>query len=213
VTRTRLLSPYLCLAIAVAIAPATARAQTTTASVRGTVTDDQRLPVPSATVTIEDTERGISRSVTSDVHGLYEIAGLQPGDYHLRAALTGFSTTEIDVRLEVNQRLQADVVLKAGTVAENVVVRQAAPLLDTTSASVGQVIGQDQVSQLPLNGRQFLDLALLVPGAHTSHGAGTGSTVPLYWRPGQNSAISVTGGRPSANAFRIDWPSELRRPS
>jgi len=200
----RLLPLYLFLAIVVALVPATAAAQTTTASVRGTVVDDQRLSVPGATVTVEDPDRGTSRSVTSDTHGLYEVAGLQPGDYHLRAALAGFSTTEIDVHLEVNQRLQADVVLKAGTVAENVVVRQAAPLLDTTSASVGQVIGQDQVSQLPLNGRQFLDLALLVPGAHTSHGAATGSTVPLYWRPGQNSAISVTGGRPSANAFRID---------
>ena len=203
-TRARLLSLSVYVVIVAAVGPVAAGAQTTTASVRGTVVDDQHLPVPGAAVTVEDTERGTRRSVTSDTHGLYEVAGLQPGDYHLQAVLTGFSTTEIDVHLEVNQRLQADVVLKAGTVAENVVVRQAAPLLDTTSASVGQVIGQDQISQLPLNGRQFLDLALLVPGAHTSHGAATGSTVPLYWRPGQNSAISVTGGRPSANAFRID---------
>ena len=83
-------------------------------------------------------------------------------------------------------------------------MHQSAPLLDTVSSSVGQVIDEQQISQLPLNGRQFLELALLVPGAHTSHGASTGATLPLYWRPGQNSAISVTGGRPSANAFRID---------
>src|SRR5215831_8481353 len=91
---------------------ATARAQTTTASVRGTVIDDQRLPVPGATVTIQDTVHSVSRSATSDSHGLYEIAGLQPGDYHLTTTLAGFATTEIDVRLEVNERLQADIVLR-----------------------------------------------------------------------------------------------------
>jgi Carboxypeptidase regulatory-like domain len=202
--RFRTLALYVTISTVGWFGPAPLFAQTTTASVRGTVVDDQHLPVPGATLTIEDTERGTVRTVTSDAHGLYEIAGVQPGDYHLRASLAGFSTTEIDVRLEVNQRLQADVVLRAGGVAENVVVRQAVPLLDTTSASVGQVIGEEQLSKLPLNGRQFLELALLVPGAHTSHGASTGSTIPLYWRPGQNSAISVTGGRPSANAFRID---------
>ena len=108
------------------------------------------------------------------------------------------------MRLEVNQRLRLDLRLQPSAVSADVVVRQSVPLLDTVSSSVGQVIDEQQISQLPLNGRQFLELALLVPGAHTSHGASTGSTLPLYWRPGQNSAISITGGRPSANAFRID---------
>ena len=172
-TRTRLLS--LSLVIVATICPSAAAAQTTTASVRGTVVDDQRLPVPGATVTVEDPDRGTIRSVTSDTHGLYEVAGLQPGDYRLRASLpAGFSTTQIDVRLEVNQRLRLDVVLQPGRVSEDVVVHQTAPLLDTVSSSVGQVIGEEQISQLPLNGRQFLELALLVPGAHTSHGAQRG---------------------------------------
>ena len=108
------------------------------------------------------------------------------------------------MRLEVNQRLRLDLKLQPSAVSAEVVVRQSMPLLDTDSSPVGQVIDARHISQLPLNGRQFLELALLVPGAHASHGASTGSTLPLYWRPGQNSAISITGGRPGANAFRID---------
>ena len=61
-----------------------------------------------------------------------------------------------------------------------------------------------QVAELPLNGRQFLELALLVPGAHTSHGAQMGDASPLYWRPGQTSAITISGGRPNSNVYLLD---------
>jgi hypothetical protein len=193
------------LSALVALLTATAAmAQNTTAAVTGLVVDGQRLAVPGVTLTIEEVQRQLRRTVTSGGDGSFEIAGLQPGSYRLTATMDGFATTQVDLRLEVNQRLRVDVTLKPSTLAENVVVRQSTPLLDTTDASIGQVIDERQLSNLPLNGRQFLDLALLVPGVHTSHGASSGSTLPLYWRPGQNSAISVTGGRPSANAFRID---------
>ncbi|HSL24157.1 MAG TPA: carboxypeptidase regulatory-like domain-containing protein, partial [Vicinamibacterales bacterium] len=184
-----------------------ALAQTTTATVGGLVLDPQRLPVPRARVTVEDRLRGTRRMVESGEAGIFEIAGLQPGEYRLTVELDGFTTTQLDLRLEVNQRLRVDVTLQPKVVGEEIVVRQTTPMLDTVDPSVGQVIGEEQLSQLPLNGRQFLELALLVPGVHTSHGAGSGSSLPLYWRPGQNSAISVTGGRPSANAFRIDGTS------
>jgi len=201
-TTSRLSRAWLVLPLLL-IAPVVA-AQNTTGTVTGLVLDDQKLPVPGAALVIEDTNRGLTRTTTSAKDGTFEIPGLQPGEFQLRATLDGFAATVLDIRLEVNQRLRIDVVLKARGVAEDVVVHQTAPLLDTVSSSVGEVIGEQLISQLPLNGRQFLELALLVPGAHTSHGASTGSTLPLYWRPGQNSAISITGGRPSANAFRID---------
>jgi hypothetical protein len=78
------------------------------------------------------------------------------------------------------------------------------PLLHVSDAVVGEVIDQRQVAELPLNGRQFLELALLVPGAHSSHGAQMGDTSPLYWRPGQNSAITIAGARPNANVYLLD---------
>lgn len=179
-------------------------AQTTTGAITGLVVDAQQLPMAGAIVVVEDVERGAQRTVRSGDDGSFEIAGLVPGEYRLTATNAGFSTTELRVRLEVNQRRRLDVIMQTAGVAEDVVVRQVTPLLNTVDASLGEVIEERQLSQLPLNGRQFLDLALLVPGVHASHGAGSGATLPLYWRPGQNSAISVTGGRPSANAFRID---------
>lgn len=184
-----------------------ALAQTTTAAVGGLVIDAQGLPVPGATVTVAEVSRGARRTLASSETGSFEIAGLLPGAYRLTASLTGFATTQLDLRLEVNQRLRVDVVLRPADLTENVVVEQPSPLLNTVDASVGQVIDERQLSQLPLNGRQFLELALLAPGVHAAHGAGSGSTLPLYWRPGQNSSISVAGGRPSANAFRIDGTS------
>lgn len=184
--------------------PTRVLAQSATAAVTGTVIDNQRLPVPGAALSIENIERGTTRTAASGPEGVFEVAGLVPGDYVLRATLSGFATTEVTFKLEVNQRTRVDVVVQAAGVAEGVVVRQSVPLLDVTDASVGQVIDERQLSSLPLNGRQFLELALLVPGVHSSHGASSGESLPLYWRPGQNSAISVTGGRPSANAFRID---------
>ncbi len=195
-----LLSTVVCGALTI---PA-AFAQTTTATVSGRIVDTQQLPVPGVMLTIEEVQRGAQRTLTSGEHGFFEIAGLLPGEYRLTASLDGFARTALDLRLEVNQRLRVDVVLQPRGPTEDVIVRQSTPLLNTVQASVGEVIDERQLSHLPLNGRQFLELALLVPGVHTAHGAGTGSTLPLYWRPGQNSAISVSGGRPGANAFRID---------
>src|SRR3954466_5300622 len=94
--------------------------------------------------------------------------------------------------------------LKAGGLAQQLEVTTAAPLLHISDATVGEVIDQRQVAELPLNGRQFLELALLVPGAHTSHGAQMGDMSALYWRPGQNSAITIAGARPNSNVYLLD---------
>ena len=187
-----------------ALTPIVATAQGNTGSVAGTVRDPQRLVVPGATVTIVGTESGLTRTVTTGSDGLFEFAGLQPGDYQLTAELSGFQKREIRIHLEVNQRVRTDVVLLPSGVQEQVEVQATIPLLHSTDVAIGEVIDQRQVAELPLNGRQFLELALLVPGVHTSHGAQTGSTTALYWRPGQNSAISISGGRPNANVYLLD---------
>ena len=77
-------------------------------------------------------------------------------------------------------------------------------LLKTQDASVGEVVDQRSVDSLPLNGRMLIDLVLTVPGAHISHGAGTEDMNPLYWRPGQRSAVSIGGSRPNGNYFLLD---------
>ena len=195
-------------AIVVVLFAATAfariHAQGSTGSLAGTVRDEQGLVVPGVTVTLAGTENTFSRTVTTSGDGGFELPGLLPGDYKMTVELTGFTRQELAVHIEVNQRVRTDVVLKAGGLTQQVQVTQTVPLLHVSDATVGEVIDQRQVAELPLNGRQFLELALLVPGAHTSHGAQMGDMNPLYWRPGQNSAITISGGRPNSNVYLLD---------
>ena len=195
-------------AIVVVLFAATAfariHAQGSTGSLAGTVRDEQGLVVPGVTVTLAGTENTFSRTVTTSGDGGFELPGLLPGDYKMTIELSGFTRQELAVHIEVNQRVRTDVVLKAGGLTQQVQVTQTVPLLHVSDATVGEVIDQRQVAELPLNGRQFLELALLVPGAHTSHGAQMGDMNPLYWRPGQNSAITISGGRPNSNVYLLD---------
>ena len=183
---------------------ARARAQGNTGSVGGAVRDEQKLSVPGATVTIAATDSVLTRTVTAGPDGGFEFPGLLPGEYVLTTELSGFQREQTRVRLEVNQRVRVDIVLRAAGLAQQVEVRETIALLHTTDGAVGEVIDQQQVAELPLNGRQFLELALLVPGAHRSHGAQMGDMSPLYWRPGQNSAITIAGARPNSNVYLLD---------
>jgi hypothetical protein len=178
-------------------------AQGNTSSLRGMVLDEQRLAIPHATLRIEDLNGGLRRSNETS-GGSFEFAALQPGEYRLTAEADGFQPKQVRLRIEVNQRMRLDLTLAAKRLDERVDVAETTPLLHTNDAALGSVIDEQQVAKLPLNGRQFLELALLVPGVHTSHGTQTGSTSALYWRPGQNSAVSIAGGRPNSNAYLLD---------
>ena len=180
------------------------QAQGNTSSVRGTVVDEQRLPIPSSSLRIEDLNGGLRRSVETRQDGSFEFAALQPGEYQLSVEANGFRPRQVRVRVEVNQRMRLDLTLSARGLSESVDVVDTTPLLHRNDAAVGSVVDEHQVAKLPLNGRQFLELALLVPGVHTSHGAQTGSSSALYWRPGQNSALSIAGGRPNSNTYLLD---------
>jgi hypothetical protein len=180
------------------------RAQGNTSSIRGTVMDEQRLPVPGAMLRIEDLNGGLRRSLDTKHDGSFEFAALQPGDYQVAVEASGFQPKQVRVHVEVNQRLRLDLTLATKGLSESVDVVDTTPLLHMNDAAVGSVVDEHQVAKLPLNGRQFLELALLVPGVHTSHGAQTGTTSALYWRPGQNSAISISGGRPNSNTYLLD---------
>lgn len=186
------------------LAATMAVAQTNYVAVRGVVMDPQSLGIPSASVKLTDERTGRERAITADAHGAYEVGGLLPGMYLLEAGSTGFSVSKRDVLLEVGQDATVDLMLQVGPAKESVTAEAAAELLKTTDATVGEVVDQRSVSQLPLNGRMLVDLMLTVPGAHVSHGAQSGDMNPLYWRPGQRSAISVGGNRPNANYFLLD---------
>jgi carboxypeptidase family protein len=172
--------------------------------VTGTVTDAQHLPVAGAAVQLTAASTGAIRRVVTNQQGLFDAAALLPDDYELKTEAAGFATTTQSVRLEVGQKLAVEINLKVGEIKEGVNVTAGSEALRTTDASVGEVVEPQSIRELPLNGRMLIDLVLTVPGTHVGFGAQTGSTNPLYWRPGQRSAVIIGGNRPNANYFLLD---------
>jgi hypothetical protein len=179
-------------------------AQTNMAVLSGSVQDAQHQLVQNARLELAASATGAVRNALSDAGGRFELAGLAPGQYQLRVEKPGLAPHTASVRLEVGQQMELNPVLQLGSKTESVDVVGAAEVLKTSDASVGEVVESQSVRELPLNGRMLIDLVLTVPGAHLSHGAQSGDMNPLYWRPGQRSAVSVGGSRPNGNYFLLD---------
>ena len=193
------------LAACLLLALVPSHAQSNYAVVRGSVLDPQHRPVAGARIHLTSTDTGAQREVVANGSGLYEIAGIQPGSYELTVDSSGFQPARQKLNLEVGQQATVDLDMRVGGDQQSIVVEaSAAELLKTQDASVGEVVDQRSVDSLPLNGRMLIDLVLTVPGAHVGHGAATGDMNPLYWRPGQRSAVSIGGSRPNANYFLLD---------
>jgi hypothetical protein len=183
-------------------------AQTNDARIEGIVSDVSGLPLPGAQVILSEPHTGFSRPSETTTSGTYEFPGLRPGQYELTVKARGFTTEVRQLILEVNQALRADFTLRVGELTQHIEVVSSVQMLRTNDASLGEVIEPTLTSQLPLNGRHLLDLAQLAPSVHQGMGAQSGSTNPLYWRPQQNSALSVGGGRPNANHFLLDGSTD-----
>jgi hypothetical protein len=184
--------------------PLAAHAQSNYGVIRGSILDPQHHPIPNAQVRLTANATGASREVSANAVGLFEAAGLQPDTYELKVQSSGFSDAIQTVNLEVGQQTTLDIVMAIGAQTQTVSVSERGELLKTQDSSVGEVVDERSVENLPLNGRMLIDLVLTVPGAHVSHGAATGDMNPLYWRPGQRSAVSIGGNRPNANYFLLD---------
>jgi hypothetical protein len=178
--------------------------QSNFATVSGRVEDSSHAPVEGARITIRAKDTGAVRLLESKGYGLFEAVNLLPGDYSVDVEATGFAAVSRQIRLEVGQNMGLDLILSVGGQHETLAVTAAADMLKTQDSSLGEVVEPKSIQDLPLNGRMLLDLVLTVPGAHAGHGAQTGTTNPLYWRPGQASAITIGGNRPNANYFLLD---------
>ena len=182
------------LLVAVLFLPASARAQFDAATVLGTVKDSSGSLVPGATVTLLNVSTGISATTVSDENGNYQFLNVRIGIYSVKAELQGFSIAETEnVQVTVNARLRVDLTLKAGNVTETVTVSGAATLLESESSDRGQVIGKEQIVNLPLNGRAYADLALLSPGVRRSAIADS-----------RDASFNVNGLRSAVNSFILD---------
>jgi hypothetical protein len=190
-------------------AASSALGQSNYAGLSGTVCDPQRQPIPGAGVQVKSASTQAARQVNADEQGAFQINGLLPGEYTLTVQAQGFAELTQTVNIEVGQQLSLGLVeLKVSSVSAVVDVTSEAAVLRTADASVGEVVEPRSVRNLPLNGRMLIDLVLTVPGAHLSHGAQAGDMSPLYWRPGQRSAVSIGGNRPNANYFLLDGATD-----
>src|SRR5262249_33238145 len=136
------------------------------AAITGTVTDPAGAVLPGVHITIKNIETDFERTFTTDEHGDYRFPLIPPGTYRIDAMLPGFRTGVAEnIFLSVDDRLRVDFMLQIGEVAERLTVTETTPLVQSESSSVGVVIDNRKVVELPLNTRQFESLAQLVPGA------------------------------------------------
>ncbi len=175
-----------------AFALSPAWAQTITGSITGTVTDPAGGVVPNATVTARNVNTNITTENTTNAAGVYNLLVLPVGPSTVPGTATGFKTAGLaPFPLSVNQTARVDVVMQVGTITESVEVSAAAPAMQTESAQTGDVISSNQAITLPLNGRNFVSLTLLVPGSITP-----------YPNAFNNPSRSFGGGRPYVNGNR-----------
>lgn len=173
-------------------------AQNYRSSLRGRIADPQGAAVAGAKLNLISQETNETRSATSDARGEYVFLLLRPGSYRLEVEQTGFGKFEKAFELSVNQDLRLDVGLRVGTVQvdDNLIVSSVAPL-KYENASLGAVIDNRQVTGLPLDGRNFLELSLLTPGAAPAPPGSAGSVRGDF-------AFTINGSREDANNFLLD---------
>ena len=192
--------PFLLL-VAALLATSPALAQST-ATLQGTVNDAKGAVLPNATVVVRNRSTSSERTTQTDSDGNYHVAALPPGVYSVEVRVQGFKTQVADsVTLEVAKTAVQNFQMDVGAISEQVLVSSDVPVIETATTSVGTVINQRTVQEIPLNGRHFVDLGLLIPGSVTPPQNGF-LTAPLR---GQGSfAFNTAGAREDTVNFMIN---------
>jgi len=188
--------------------------QVASAELSGTVLDSSGAAVASAKVMATNVATNLARDAASDTTGKYIITLLPPGDYTLSVEAAGFrKLVQSGITLQINQQAQVDLTLQLGQVSETVEVTGQAPLLESESSSLGTVVNQQLVNQLPLNGRNFIQLATLSPGVNgvgfSASGTIMSGTRPDDRRPA--TEIFSNGNREGSNNFLYDGIDDNER--
>ncbi|MBY0504225.1 MAG: carboxypeptidase regulatory-like domain-containing protein [Bryobacteraceae bacterium] len=178
------------------------------AGIQGTVTDGSGAVLVNATVVISNTSTGVTTRYTTNAQGLYIAPSLNAGRYQVECQATGFATQALKgLQLEVGQTARLDFALKPGTVVEAVEVSASAVLLNTETTEVGQVIDGKRILEMPLNGRNYLQLAQFTAGVLPGGGAGAGS------RARDEGAFAAVGMQIAQNNVLLDGNDNSSRTS
>ena len=167
-------------------------AQESTGKILGIVTDSNGAVIPDAKITVTDVATKVARDTTSDKDGNFQVLSLPIGSYQVSAEKTGFKKTKSDAQqLLINQALRIDIKLETGSITETVEVAAGGAVIETTNPTLGQSVTSRPLINLPLNGRNVLSLALLMPGVQETTGPNSGG-------------FSVAGGRGDSITYLLD---------
>ncbi len=170
----RWMAGAITLTLAISLAGLTARAQTNFGRISGSVTDQTGGAVAGTTVTVTDTQRGVSRTLITDDSGQYAAPNLTPGTYAVRAQAQGFRAVERqNIQVLTGAEITVDLTLLPGEQTQTITVTEELPLVNTTSAVINSTIENLDISELPINGRNYVGLSDLRPGIQTNPGGGT----------------------------------------
>ncbi|MGH9351184.1 MAG: carboxypeptidase regulatory-like domain-containing protein, partial [Terriglobia bacterium] len=180
--------------LAIFLFPTLLAAQTTTATLVGRILDASRAPVPGAEITVRALDTNAVRTAISHSDGEYVVSGLRPAAYEVTVRKSGFRSVIVQsLVLTVNQAARLDAVLQVGTQTRTVQVKASVPLLNTENASRGAIITNQEIEQIPLNGRDFNDLAFTVPGVQPSEERAKGSAYVTNGSRADGSNVFIDG--------------------
>src|SRR5262245_52632561 len=201
------LSVVLCISL-IACAGAWAQA---TAQISGTATDQSGAILPGVEIKMTQTETGIARTAVTNETGSYVLPNLAVGPYRLEATLPGFrSYVQTGIVLQVNASPVINIVLEVGQVAEQVEVQANAALVDTRNSTVGSVIENERVLELPLNGRNVTDLIVAAGGAvDQSTGSQSINVMAIGGASGTSPVLSIAGGASWGSGYSLDGADHL----
>ena len=190
---------FAAIAVLVLVFSSIASAQVTTGSISGTVADETGAVLPGVEVTINNLDTGLSRTAISDDRGAYRAPSLPVGPYEIRGALAGFQTAvRTGITLTVGREAVVDLELRVGEITEQVVVTGEASLVETTQSTVSDLVDERKIRDLPLNGRDFAQLAMLQAGVVNSISA------PRSQIGNEGVKLAISGTRSTQSSILLD---------